>query len=576
VIDKALFSLKGVRPVLVGLVVLCVAQALATIGCAYFLAVTLTDLFNGGEVVFKTPTLGAFLGMFLLARLLETVTDAFVDRYAVSCADELQRTLLDSAFSDGAVSNDMGSASFTVSAIEGVSQIENYLHVVLPKIIGMAAIPLPLLVAVTVNDWVSGIILIMMFPVIILFMVLIGRNAASRAADQYQRYHALSNHFVDTLRGLPTLKALGASKRGADEIYESSEDFREATMKTIGYATLSSGVLDLIATLGIAAVAMMLGLRLLDGSIELFTGLFVLYLAPEYFKPIRAFAADFHASQDGKNALAAVNAAIEKSARLQAIGEVEIAPWEEESTLSFVDVSFSYPDVAHDALTGITFAVKGNANIGIIGESGAGKSTLAHLIAGFSSPSSGRIVVNGQELVTLYQRNWRSQVLYIPQSPYIFAATLRENVRFYTPDADDASILEALERVGLGELVAELPDGLDTVLGQSGRTLSGGQAHRIAFARALIDKSRRVLVFDEPTAHLDIETELELKQRLLGIFADRLVVFATHRLHWLDSMDQVVVLDKGCLKAAGAPSEVAEAIRGIANLEAVEAEGGAR
>jgi len=176
----------------------------------------------------------------------------------------------------------------------------------------------------------------------------------------------------------------------------------------------------------------------------------------------------------------------------------------------------------------------------------------------------------------LYQRNWRSQVLYIPQSPYIFAATLRENVRFYTPDADDASILEALERVGLGELVAELPDGLDTVLGQSGRTLSGGQAHRIAFARALIDKSRRVLVFDEPTAHLDIETELELKQRLLGIFADRLVVFATHRLHWLDSMDQVVVLDKGCLKAAGAPSEVAEAIRGIANLEAVEAEGGAR
>ena len=188
--------------------------------------------------------------------------------------------------------------------------------------------------------------------------------------------------------------------------------------------------------------------------------------------------------------------------------------------------------------------------------SGSGKTTLAQLLAGFTSPSSGEVVVDGIALSTLNFPAWQRQVTYIPQNPHLFNATLHDNVAFYVPGASDAQVEAAIQLAGLDELVAKLPQGLDTVLGQQGRQLSGGQAQRVTLARAFLDTQRKVLIFDEPTAHLDIQTELALKERMLPLMEGKLVYFATHRLHWLENMDQVLVVEDGHIVESGEPHEL--------------------
>lgn len=222
--------------------------------------------------------------------------------------------------------------------------------------------------------------------------------------------------------------------------------------------------------------------------------------------------------------------------------------------LAMENVGFSYPD--YQALTGVSFQATGFQKIGIVGASGAGKSTLVNLLGGFARPAEGCVTVGDERVATLSQPDWQRQTIFIPQSPYLFHATLRENISFYRPEADEALVNEAVRVVGLEELVDELPAGLDTLIGEGARALSGGQAQRIALARALLDESRRILLFDEPTAHLDIETELELKERMVPLMQNRLVFFATHRLHWCAEMDLILVMEGGRIVQSGTLEEL--------------------
>lgn len=236
-------------------------------------------------------------------------------------------------------------------------------------------------------------------------------------------------------------------------------------------------------------------------------------------------------------------------------------------------MGFSYPDC--EALCDVAFSVRGFKRIGIVGASGSGKSTLANVLGGFLAPSAGVVFAAGRRLDDLREPSWQRQVLYIPQDPYLFHATLRENIAFYRPDAADEEVERAVRAMGLEELVAELPEGLGTLVGEGGRALSGGERQRVALARALLDRSRRVLVFDEPTAHLDIETELELKERMLPLMEGRLVFFATHRLHWTHDMDAVIVMEGGRAVEFGAPRALAAQGGAFARL-AAQVEGGWR
>ena len=552
-VDKLLFKLAGIRQIMVKLAGLSFLQALLIIGQALFLSATLTDLWLGKPLKSQVFNICAFSVCFILRQGIDLIDAKLLDDYARQSAKEMRKRLLEKIFILGpGVVQTQGTGNLVTLTLDGIFQVENYIKLLLSKMMSMAIVPVLILLVTFWMDITSGIIMLLVYPLIVLFMVILGFAAKAKADRQFSTFQCLSNHFIDSLRGIDTLKYFGLSKRYSKSVYRSSENFRKTTMQTLRVAMLSTFALDLFTTLSIAVLAVFLGLRLIDQQMSLFYGLSILILAPEYFLPIRNFANDYHATLNGKNSFHAIAKIIH--APLPKAPEVKLTSWQAKDGFKAEQVGFSYDE--QNGIEPVSFAVKGYQKVGIIGMSGSGKTTLINLLSGFYTPNTGEFTVQGHKLPNLDLADWRKQVLYIPQAPYVFSDTLRNNIAFYTPDVSDEEIYEAIKVVGLERLVAELPEGLDTKIGSGKRALSGGQAQRIALARAFLDKKRKIMIFDEPTAHLDIETELELKEKMMPLMQDRLVFFATHRLHWMHQMDYILVMDEGKLVESGTYEEL--------------------
>lgn len=594
-LDKELFRLPGIKLLLGVMVALSFLEAVCIIGEAWGLSHALVALWQGAAFEQTLSYLVVFGISFLAVRVVLNAREAYVGKYAYEQARTERSALFESIFRTGAPAvQAFGTGTTATMALEGVDAFQKYLETVLPNVVKMVVLPLVFAIVIFCADWVSGIIVVLLLPAMIMLMVLIGKTTAEKSQSQHATFKVMSNHFIDSVRGVATLNTFKISKDYARRIFTVSEQFRKATMETLKTATLSGATLDMYATLALAAVAIMLGMRLIDGSLTLLPALFVLILVPEYFRPIREFAADFHANLEGKNSLHTISAMREATRYVPPV--VEVPTWNETSILFLHKVEKVYDGVS--ALRPFSGELQGYARVGVIGASGSGKSTLLRLLAGLEdptiSPRDGSatsaqdagaaqgataaqgvaqgatapspapfVIRNGGDntradrksdtipdremeriaLDSLRQASWQDQIAYIPQDPYIFHATVRDNLAFYNPEASDAQIMDALHTLGLTQLLEELPQGLDTLLGEGGRELSGGQAQRIALARVFLDSKRKILLFDEPTAHLDVETEYELKAPMLALMQGKLVVFATHRLHWLDAFDVVYELD---------------------------------
>jgi ATP-binding cassette subfamily C protein CydD len=548
-IDKKLLAFPQIRQVITLLLGLAFLQAASILGQACFLAKAITDLWEGQTLADQWLWIGLFAGCYLLRHLVLWFKESLLDDYAKKQAKRIRRQLLTKVFEQGPqIIQSQGTGNVTTMAREGIDQVEKYLRLILAKATTMMIVPWVLLIVIWYLDWRSGVFLLIIYPLIIVFMIVLGYAAQAKADRQYHTYQLLSNHFVDSLRGIDTLKYLGLSRRYARSIFKTSERFRKATMSTLKIAILSTFALDFFTTLSIAVVAVLLGIRLVNGTILLFPALTILTLSPEYFLPIRDFSSDYHATLDGKNALIAVEQIL--AVKTPAIKQVSLPAWSANSSLSVENLNFAYPHQP-PVLNELAFVAHGFQKIGIIGLSGSGKSTLINLLGGFLTPQKGQLKIDGQKFNSFAQKDWQKQLVYIPQSPYIFHASLRENIAFYRPQAAQKMIEKAVKVVGLEKLVAELPAGLDTQIGEGARGLSGGQAQRIALARAFLDPQRKILLFDEPTAHLDIETEVELKERMLPLMTDHLVFFATHRLHWMQQLDWILVFEQGKIVEQG-------------------------
>jgi ATP-binding cassette subfamily C protein CydD len=547
-IDKQIMKLPGMKQLLGLLAGLSFLQALFIIGQAYGLARAITGLWEGRPLEEQWGWILLFFCSFIARQAVIYFLSKRLDDYSYQQAADLRDQLLEKLFRVGPqIAQQQGTGNVTTMVLEGINQVENYLKLILAKIMNMSIIPWVILALVFYLDWESGLVLLLVFPLIIIFMIILGYAAQSKAEKQYRTFQLLSNHFIDSLRGIDTLKLFGVSKKYGKSIFASSERFRKATMASLKVGILSTFALDFFTTLSIAVVAVLLGLRLINEGILLFPALTILILAPEYFLPIRDFSSDYHATLDGKNAMTAVTEILHQpEAQVPA---VTVPRWQEDAQLTIDQLAFSYEEKA--ALRDINLNVTGFKKIGIIGLSGSGKSTLINTLSGFLVPDSGEITLGGAQTTAFRQASWQEQLIYIPQNPYIYRLTLQENVAFYQPTATKEAVLKAIEVAGLTELLAELPQGLDTMLGEGERHLSGGQAQRIALARAFLDQQRKILLFDEPTAHLDIETEVALKERMLPLMENRLVFFATHRLHWMEEMDEIIVMDQGRIVEQG-------------------------
>lgn len=580
--DKRLFALPGAKSAIAWCIATSLLLAALMVGQAAALAWALTLLWGGSALSGVAAQLGAFALCFIGKQAATNIQAKQLELFAAARTEEFRQELSKHLYEGGApLTQKLGTGAASTLCLDGIDNIEHYLSTALPRTVALVTVPFVLLAVIVFQDWVSALIALLVFPAIILQMVLIGSTAQEEAGKQHREYQRLANHFIDSLRGIDTLKYFGRSNEQADRVYETSEKFRIATMKTLRTATLSGAVLDAFSTISLAAVAVMLGFRLVDGSITLLPALFVLVIMPDYFRPIREFASDYHATLNGKNTLTQVLEVLGCSAETAAkkeshtpglqVDAPKLEPWQELSVLTFEHIGISYE--GETALKDVSCSFGGFRKYGIVGPSGCGKTTLAQLLAGVLQPTQGSIVVNNHAIEKISMSSWRKQVAYLPQSPHIFSTTLRNNLTFYQPDATEEEIAHALELVGLTSLVTELPKGLDTVVGEGGRSLSGGQSQRVALARAVLHRTCRVLVFDEPTAHLDIETEWELKQRMLPLMEGKLVFFATHRLHWLSEMDEILLLEDGQVRDFGSYEALSKA-NSFAYLSSNEKEGG--
>ena len=553
--DKRLFALPGSKSAIAWCIATSLLLAALMAGQAAALAWALTLLWKGSALSSVAAQLGAFALCFIGKQAVSNIQAKQLELFAAARTEEFRQELSKRLYEGGApLTQKLGTGAASTLCLDGIDNIEHYLSTALPRTVALVTVPFALLAVIVFQDWVSALIALLVFPAIILQMVLIGSTAQEEAGKQHREYQRLANHFIDSLRGIDTLKYFGRSNEQADRVYRTSEKFRIATMKTLRTATLSGAVLDAFSTISLAAVAVMLGFRLVDGSITLLPALFVLVIMPDYFRPIREFASDYHATLNGKNTLTQVLEVLGCSAETVAkkesrtpglqVDAPKLEPWQKLSELTFEHIGISYE--GETALKDVSCSFGGFRKYGIVGPSGCGKTTLAQLLAGVVQPTQGSIVVNNHAIETLSMPNWRKQVAYLPQSPHIFSTTLRNNLTFYQPDATEEEIAHALELVGLTSLVTELPKGLDTVVGEGGRSLSGGQSQRVALARAVLHRTCRVLVFDEPT---------------------------THRLHWLSEMDEILLLEDGQVRDFGSYEALSKA-SSFAYLSSHEKEGG--
>ncbi|MBU9708778.1 thiol reductant ABC exporter subunit CydD [Paenibacillus sp. AK121] len=556
--DKAWFELKGIRPVMLLLAALSLLQGAAVIAQAIFLAKAVTVLFNKNPLVMAWPSLALFFAAFAVRHTMIWLQRRTAGRFAEAAGASLRERLLARLFERGpSFAAQEGSGKLVTLALDGVDRFRNYLEISIPRIIDMMAVTLLVLVYVFTLDMISGVILTTTMPILVGFFILLGLAARKQADKQWRSYRLLSHHFTDSLRGLQTLRFLGRSRAHGETVGKVSDQYRTATMRTLRVAFLSSFALDFFSMLSVAFVAVGLGLRLISGSVGLEAALAVLILAPEYFMPIRQLGSDYHASLDGKEAWGAIrsilvaedetiepNTANDKG--LDITGQ---------DILKLSDVCFLNED-GSARLEHVSASVEPHMNmIGIVGASGAGKTTLLSLLGCFTDPTSGELILNGCRLSVDTKAEWQRHIAYIPQHPYLFSATLADNIRFYEPGASNQQVEWAIDAVGLRELVNGLPGGLNEPIGEAGRTLSGGQAQRVALARALLS-NRPIILLDEPTAHLDIETEWELKQTILSVLKHKRMFLATHRLHWMPDMDCVWMMNQGRLEEVGSHQQL--------------------
>ncbi|MFE1365163.1 thiol reductant ABC exporter subunit CydD [Streptomyces anulatus] len=429
----------------------------------------------------------------------------------------------------------------------GLDALDPYVVGYLPTKAAVAVVPLAVVGWLLWTDWSSALIIIVTLPLIPVFGALVGMHTARRTARQWRLLATLGGHFLDVVAGLPTLRAFGRERHQARVVGEMADAHRRATMRTLRVAFLSSLVLETVATLSVAMVAVPVGLRLLGGGTDLRTALIVLFLAPEAYLPLRAAGAAFHDSAEGITVAERVFAILDEDGARPPRSAVRVpAPGARTAHLRLDRVTVHYADRAEPALRDLSLSVAPGEHVALVGPSGAGKSTLLALLLGFVRPDSGRVTVDGADLADLDSDSWHAQVAWVPQRPHLFAASVAENIRLGRPDASDAEVRRAARAASADLFVEELPLGYDTPLGEHGAGLSAGQRQRIALARAFL-KDAPVLLLDEPTAHLDSGSEAAVTRATARLMRGRTSIVVAHRTGLLPHADRIVTVRAGGL-----------------------------
>ncbi len=535
------------------------AAGVVIVGQAWALARIVDSVFLQGRALGEVTHLLGWLLALALARFLfawgsESAGKRLAVQVKTDIRDRLARHILQlgPAYAAGERS---GELTNTVTA--GVEALDAWFSQYLPQVALAVIMPLTILLAVFPNDPLSGLVLLLTAPLIPFFMILIGSAAESLTKKQWTTLSRLAAHFLDVIQGLTTLKLFGRARDQIRIIARISDDYRKATMGVLRVAFLSALVLEMLATISVAVIAVEIGIRVMRGHMDFLSAFFILILAPDFYQPLRLLGSRFHAGMEGVAAADRIFAILETPIQATAAprpATVAQAALDAHLTgdfrIRFEDVSVRFQEGERRALEAIHFEMRRGQHIALVGPSGSGKSTIAHLLMRFLEPTSGRIFLDDLPMATIDARAWRQRIAWMPQRPYLFNMSVADNIRLGQPDAGMKEVVRAARLAFAHDFIRALPDGYDTLVGERGLRLSGGQIQRIALARAFL-RDAPIIILDEPTANLDPETEEQIQQALTALLAGRTALIIAHRLHTVAQADRILVVQDGRIVEAG-------------------------
>lgn len=530
---------RATLPFLAGLCVVGVATALLILAQAWLLSRGVSSVFAAHHLDGVAMWCGLLAAVFCGRACLAWLQESLAHQASASVKSQLRRDILQARLSRPTDAT-MPSGTLISLMTTGLDALDGYYSKYLPQLVLAVIVPVVLATAIGLNDLTSVVIVVVTIPLIPVFMALIGWRTEAAVAKRFKVATRLANHFADLVAGLPTLQVFGRARAQLEGLRRTEAANRSETMRTLRISFLSSFILELLATLSVALVAVTVGFRVAAGGMDLRTSLFILILAPEVFLPVRQVGVLFHDAADGMAAAEVSFGLIESGRPTAPKSDVEIAsPREVPVVIS--GLTHTYEGTDRAAPDGLSLRIEPGSVVALVGHSGGGKTTALSCLLGFIDPDSGSILVGDRELIGADEsvwQSWRRQLAYVPQVPAMMAGTVAENIRLGCSDAPEAMLRDALDRCG----AAAIP--LNKRIDDDAEGLSAGERRRVALARALVRVEQAeagLLVLDEPTAGLDADTEATVLEAVRASGASVLVV--SHRRNIIAAADVVVDLE---------------------------------
>ena len=525
---------------------LSVAAAACWIAFALLLAVAIARVFvDGGTLASVEALLLAMLALALVRGALLWSSDVVGQRAAGGIQTDLRERLATALVALGptAVRGErIGELVYTAG--EGVDALDPYVTRYVPARVLAVLVPVLVAIVVAVLDPWSVLILLIAGPMLVLLLGLIGRRVRDLAERRERELAWMNAHFLDVLRGLPTLKMFGRSAEQAETIRAVSRRQGSSTMDVLRTAFQTTLVLEWGATAATALVAIETSVRLMAGGLTFERALAVLLLTPEFFLPLRRLSAEYHVGRSATAAVERVYAVLDTPARIHVPAPGAARPLPARLDVRFDDVVVTYDEGSRTALAGCSLQIPQGRTVALVGPTGAGKTTVANVLLRFVDPERGRVTVGGAPLTEIDPASWRTRVAWVPQQASLFHGTVADNLRLARPDASDDDLVAAATAANAHGFVTALPDGYATPIGEGGARLSGGERQRLALARAFL-KDAPFLILDEPTSHLDRESERLVLEAASRLMRDRTVLVIAHRPEPVAGADVVVTLRAG-------------------------------
>ena len=545
---------------------------LAAILQAWLLSRSINGVFLGG---LGLADLSGLLKLMLAVICLRALTTWGSERFASSLAlriksDLRTRLVHHLAALNPAYTQNQKTGELTATAMEGVEALEAYFSQYLPQVALATFIPLSILLLIFPLDPLTGVVFLLTAPLIPLFMWLIGKAAESMTQRQWRTLSQLSAYLLDVIQGLTTLKLLGQSLNQSERIHKASDRYRDVTLRVLRIAFLSALTLELLSTLSTAVVAVEIGLRLLYARMDFQQALFILVLAPEFYLPLRLLGLRFHSGMSGTSAARRIFEILDTPLPKTRIAtdqtlQAHLLHIIDNPGIRFEHVWHTYAARSLPALSDISIEIPDGQVTALVGLSGAGKSTLAAMLLRFIEPDQGLIRVDGMPLESISPTEWRKHLSWVPQMPTLFNGNLAENLLLAKPGASTAELETACQQADLLDFILTLPMGFSTPIGERGTRLSGGQAQRLALARAYLRNSP-VLILDEPTSSLDPLQESRLLDSIHSLVHGRTTLLIAHRLNTVQQAGNIIVLASGKVVESGTHASLLRSAGAYANL----------